>query len=61
MFTTLKDTAKAQSIAVAGGPGATTLRITILSTYAGSKTSAANTPFDDAAVSEIRVFGVSGS
>jgi hypothetical protein len=58
---TLKDTAKAQAIAVAGGPGATTLRITIVSTYPGKKTSVANTPFDDAAVSEIRVVGVAGT
>jgi hypothetical protein len=57
----LKDTSKAQSIAITGGPGATTLRITIVSTYPASKTSVANTPFDDTAVSEIRVFGVAGT
>ena len=57
----LKDTRKAQSIAIAGGPGATTLRITIVSTYPGRKTSIPKSPFDDAAVSEIRVFGLQGT
>jgi hypothetical protein len=57
----LKDTGKPQAIALAGPVGATSVRITIVSTYAGAKTSVAGTPFDDAAVSEISVTGVPGS
>jgi len=57
----LKDSGKPQAIALAGAPGATTLRITIVSTYPGEKTSVSGTPFDDTAVSEIRVFGAVGA
>jgi hypothetical protein len=57
---TLKDTGKDQLIALGENPGATRLRITIVSTYGSVKTSVAGTPFDDAALSEIRVLGVTG-
>lgn len=57
----LKDTSKAQTIALEGPAGATSLRITIVSTYAGTKTAVTGTPFDDAAVSEVQVLGVPGS
>jgi hypothetical protein len=56
----LKDTTKAQTIDLGELSGATSVRITIVSTYPASKTSVAGTPFDDAAVSEIRVIGVPG-
>ena len=57
----LKDTIKPQAIALEGAPGATSLRITIVSTYPGEKTSVSGTPFDDTAVSEIKVFGAAGT
>jgi len=57
---TLKDTAKDQLIALGEHPGASRLRITIVSTYGSVKTSVSGTPFDDAALSEIRVLGVTG-
>ena len=57
---TLKDTAKDQLIALGEHPGANRLRITIVSTYGAVKTSVSGTPFDDAALSEIRVLGVTG-
>ena len=57
---TLKDTAKDQLIVLGDNPGATRLRITIVSTYPAVKTSVAGTPFDDAALSEIRVLGAPG-
>ena len=57
---TLKDTAKDQLIVLGDHPGATRLRITIVSTYASAKTAVAGTPFDDAALSEIRVLGAPG-
>jgi uncharacterized OB-fold protein len=56
----LKDTQSAQQIDLPATPGATRLRITIVSTYASVKTSVSGTPFDDAAVSEISVLGVAG-
>jgi hypothetical protein len=58
--TRLKDTEKAQTIDLGGVAGATSVRMTIVSTYPGQKTSVAGTPFDDAAVSEITVMGVPG-
>lgn len=57
----LRDTGKLQTIDLAGPAGSTSVRITIVSTYAGTKTSVPGTPFDDAAVSEIVVRGVPGS
>ena len=57
---TLKDTAKAQRISLGEHPGATRLRITIVSVYGSVKTSIAGTPFDDAAISEIGVIGLVG-
>ncbi len=57
---TLKDTAKAQRISLGENPGATRLRITIVSVYRSVKTSVAGTPFDDAAISEISVIGTIG-
>jgi hypothetical protein len=56
----LKDTTKAQRIDLGQVSGATTVRITIKSTYASVKTAINGTPFDDAAVSEISVLGVPG-
>ena len=57
----LKDTGEPQRIKLSVTPGATTLRITIVSTYPGVKTSVSGTPFDDAALGEIVVIGVPGS
>lgn len=57
----LKDTGSPQTFKLTPVAGATTLRITILSTYAAKKTSVAGTPFDDAALGEIEVIGVTGS
>lgn len=57
----LKDTGKPQTIALTGAAGATTLRITIQTTYKSVKTAVSGTPFDDAAISEIVVLGVPGS
>ena len=56
----LKDTLKPQQIDLGGVTGATSVRITIVSTYAGEATTAPNTPSDNAAVSEISVLGVPG-
>ncbi len=56
----LKDATGAQKIALTPVPGATRVRITIVSTYPSIKTSVGGTPFDDAAVSEIGVLGVKG-
>ena len=56
----LKDTTKAQQVDLGGVTGAKTVRITIVSTYAGQATSIQGTPFDDAAVSELSVLGVPG-
>ncbi len=57
----LDDTGSPQKLNVKDVAGATTLRITIVSTYGAVKTSVAGTPFDDAALGEIVVMGVSGS
>jgi len=57
---TLKDTPNAQTFKLAEHPGATRLRITIVSTYGSVKTSVAGTPFDDAALSEVSVIGLAG-
>ena len=57
---TLKDTGKDQLIVLGENSGASRLRITIVSTYGSVKTSVSGTPFDDAALSEIRVLGVTG-
>lgn len=54
----LKDSTSAQKIDLTPVPGATRLRITIVSTYPSVKTSVGGTPFHDAAVSEIGVQGV---
>jgi hypothetical protein len=56
----LKDTTKPQEVDLGGVSGATKVRITIVSTYAGEATSVEGTPFDDAAVSELTVLGVPG-
>jgi hypothetical protein len=57
----LDDTGTPQTLNVKDVAGATTLRITIVSTYASVKTSVTGTPFDDAALGEIVVMGVPGS
>jgi hypothetical protein len=56
----LKDTTKAQRIDLGGVAGATSVRITIVTTYPSVKTSVNGTPFDDAAISEISVLGIPG-
>jgi hypothetical protein len=56
----LKDTMKAQRVALGGVSGATSVRITIVTTYAPKRTSVDGTPFDDTAVAEIAVLGVPG-
>ena len=57
----LADTGQPQKVNVKDVTGATTLRITIVSTYGSVKTSVAGTPFDDAALAEIVVMGIPGS
>ena len=57
----LKDTTKAQQVDLGGVTGAKTVRITIVSTYAGQATSIQGTPIDDTAVSELSVLGVPGA
>ncbi|HYO43973.1 MAG TPA: hypothetical protein VES19_12310 [Candidatus Limnocylindrales bacterium] len=57
----LDDTGSPQKLNVKDVAGATTLRITILSTYGAVKTSVSGTPFDDAALGEVVVMGVVGS
>jgi hypothetical protein len=54
----LKDVGTPQRIEVPPIDGATTVRITIASIYPSVKTSVAGTPFDDAALGEIVVMGV---
>jgi hypothetical protein len=54
----LKDTTNAQKFDLTPVPGATHVRITIVSTYPSVKTAVSGTPFHDAAVSEISVFVV---
>ena len=54
----LKDVGTPQRIPVPPVDAATTVRITIVSTYPSSKTSVSGTPFDDAALGEIVVMGV---
>jgi hypothetical protein len=56
----LKDSTKPQTVDLGGVAGATSVRVTIVSTYAGQSTSVNGTPFDDAAVSEISVLGIPG-
>lgn len=55
---TLQDTTKPQRIEVGGVTSATTVRITIQTTYPSVKTSVSGTPFDDAALGEIELIGV---
>jgi hypothetical protein len=54
----LKDVGTPQRIPVTPVDAATTIRITIVSTYPSVKTSVSGTPFDDAALGEIVVMGV---
>ena len=56
----LKDSQKPQTVDLGGVSGATSVRVTIVTTYAGQATSVSGTPFDDAAVSELSVMGVPG-
>ncbi len=56
----LKDSQKPQTIDLGGVSGATSVRVTIVTTYPGQATSVSGTPFDDAAVSELSVIGVPG-
>ena len=57
----LDDTGSPQKVNVPDVAGATTVRITILSTYPAKKTAIAGTPFDDAALGEIVVVGIPGA
>jgi len=57
----LDDSGSPQKVNVKDVAGATTLRITVVSTYGSVKTSVSGTPFDDAALGEIVVMGVPGS
>jgi uncharacterized OB-fold protein len=57
----LEDTGDPQRINVPNVEGATTVRITIVSTYPAKETAVQGTPFDDAALGEIVVLGVPGS
>ena len=57
----LDDSGSPQKVNFKDVAGATTLRITIVSTYGSVKTSVSGTPFDDAALGEIVVMGVPGS
>jgi hypothetical protein len=57
----LDDAGAPQKLNIKDVAGATTLRITIVSTYGSVKTSVSGTPFDDAALGEIVVMGVPGS
>jgi len=59
--TELKDTGDPQTINIPNVEGATSVRITIVSTYPAKKTAVQGTPFDDAALGEIVVLGVPGS
>ncbi len=54
----LKDVGTPQRIPVTPVDNATSVRITIVSTYPSVKTSVSGTPFDDAALGEIVVMGV---
>jgi len=56
----LKDAQGPQRFELGGIAGATAIRITIVSTYPSEKTAYPNSPFDDAALSEIVVEGVPG-
>ncbi len=56
----LADTQNAQAIDLGQVAGATTVRITIVTTYPSVKTAVSGTPFNDAAVSEIGVLGIKG-
>jgi hypothetical protein len=56
----LADSVTPQKISLGSVTGATTLRITIVTTYPSVKTAVGGTPFQDAAVSEISVLGVKG-
>ena len=56
----LADTLNAQRFSLGPVTGATTLRITIVTTYPSVKTAVKGTPFQDAAVSELNVMGVKG-
>ena len=57
----LEDTGEPQPVPVKNVDGATTVRITIVSTYDAKETAVHGTPFDDAALGEIVVMGVPGS
>jgi len=56
----LADTEQPQRIDVGDVPGASRVRITIVSTYDPQATDYPGSPFDDMAISEIRAFGVQG-
>jgi hypothetical protein len=56
----LNDTELPQRIDVGEVPGATTVRITIVSSYPSEATPYLGSPFDDLAISEIRAFGIPG-
>jgi hypothetical protein len=57
---TLADSEQPQRLDVDDVTGATTVRLEIVTTYDPQKTAYAGSPFDDLAISEIRVFGGAG-
>jgi hypothetical protein len=56
----LNDTELPQRVDIGEMPGATTVRITIVSSYPSEATPYPGSPFDDLAISEIRAFGRPG-
>jgi hypothetical protein len=56
----LGDTELPQRVDIADVAGATTVRITIVSTYDAQASAYPGSPFDDLAISEIRAFGTPG-
>jgi hypothetical protein len=56
----LNDTELPQRVDVGEVSGATTVRITIVSTYDSQASAYPGSPFDDTAISEIRAFGTPG-
>jgi hypothetical protein len=57
----LDDTGKPQRVNLTDVAGATSVQVTIVTTYPGKKTTVSGTPFDDAALGEIVVIGIPGA
>ena len=56
----LADSELPQRLDIDDTPGATTVRIEIVSSFPAVKTAYPGSPFDDLSISEIRAFGVAG-